>query len=455
MRQPSSVDSENALIGFLLTDRGEYPQIICSILESDDFYNRTNRKLFDAIGAMVASGAHPNRVSVEAITGLDNDELDARISKASGVLFEDAHTFTKEIKRCSNLRKILKAAEDCAAGCGKDGATVDIVMDGLERAVYHTGVAGIHQAADASGTVKDVIAAFRQRLADGGYQPLSTGILSLDRAILGLRKGKVMVVGARPGVGKTALAGTLAHAVISQGFGVLTFSLEMDAEELVERTIGGIADVNIRKIMSAKGLTPGELLRIEAASLPENLWFIDDRTYSMSAMRRRAKIIQGRLARDGKSLGLVVVDYLQLAGSSASDSVSREQSVAEVSRGLKIMSKEMGCTVLALSQLNRSCEYRDDKRPMLSDLRESGAIEQDADVVAFLYREWMYNKACPPEDTELIIAKHRGGPCGVVKIRYKEKTCQFTDQEFQTNDRESNSNGHSKETEISGYSGVA
>jgi replicative DNA helicase len=180
--------------------------------------------------------------------------------------------------------------------------------------------------------------------------------------------------------------------------------------------------------MSAKDVTSEELGRVSAAvgATTRDHWFIDDRTYNIAGIRRRARIVHQRMARKGIKLGLVILDYIQLAGENGD---GREQSVSAISRGCKLMAKELDCTVLALSQLNRQCEFRDDKRPMLSDLRESGSIEQDADWVGFVYREHLYEQSCPPEDAEFIIRKQRSGPLGTVHLRYNPKLVTFQDRE--------------------------
>lgn len=455
MSGPRVSDSEEAILGFMLLDKGEVPQILCSELDDEDFTSKTNKKIFKAIKDVCISGENPNPISVRERSQCFVADIDERLGKAKGLLEADAQTLLRDIKRCSQLRKVLAACSSGISACQQDGASLDGVMEMLERHLYQGGAAGIGEANEATKTARDVVEAFQKRLAEGGGAEISSGLLDLDRAILGLRKSKVFVVGARPGVGKTAFAGTLSLACVAQGYGVLTFSLEVDKEELLERTIGALADVNIRKLIAPKNISEEEIERIKNApnSLPSGLWFIDDRTYSVHGIRRRARIIQGRLAREGHRLGLVVVDYLQLAGSAGSDSVSRDQTIGEVSRSLKMMAKELGCTVLALSQLNRGCEYREDKRPMLSDLRESGSIEQDADIVAFLYRDWLYDKSSDPEETELIISKHRGGPLGTIKIKYKEKICQFRNW-GKAAEGEPDSSQNSKELEQQGVSSL-
>ncbi len=283
-----------------------------------------------------------------------------------------------------------------------------------------------------------MVADFLSRHASGGGPEISSGLRDLDRTIIGLRPGKMGVIAARPSMGKTALAGSIRRSVLAQGYGVIEFALEMSAEELLERELSFQAGLNLQKVLSAKGITPDELARVRGTvgdatgtgCLVSGRWFIDDRTYGIAGMRRKARIISGRMARQGIKVGLVVIDYLQLAGDNGED---RQQSIAAVSRGAKFMAKELGCTVLALSQLNRQCEFREDRRPMMSDLRESGSIEQDADYVAFVYREHLYDNSFPAEEAELIFRKQRSGPIGTLRLRYNPKMVTFSDADVAVN----------------------
>jgi replicative DNA helicase len=207
----------------------------------------------------------------------------------------------------------------------------------------------------------------------------------------------------------------------------------MSAAEIAERELSNQTGINLRNILAGVGIGESDQRKLDGlggsiAALSKR-WAIDDRTYSISGIRRRARIIHNRMAREGIKTGVVILDYIQLAGENGE---GREQSVAAISRGCKLMAKELGCTVLALSQLNRACESRDDRRPLMSDVRESGAIEQDADVVAFVYREGMYDESVPGSLAELIIRKHRSGPTGTVHLQFNEKTASFGDVQRET-----------------------
>ena len=280
---------------------------------------------------------------------------------------------------------------------------------------------------DGTDVVDGVIKDFLERQKNGGPTELSTGIAALDRAILGLRAKKVMVIAARPGMGKTALSASIRRAVVAQDMVVLDFNLEMGKEEIGERELAFQSKVNLRKVMAAKEVTPEELDRIRGTEgfLKRGMWWVYDTCFSMDDIIAKCRKAKRRAKKEGKKIGVIVIDYLQLLGDVGSE--GRQQSVSACSRMTKLLSKEMDCSVIALSQLNRNCEYRDDKRPLMADLRESGSIEQDADIVLFIYRDWVYNNTSPIEEAELIIRKNRAGPLGVVRVRFNPKTTHFDD----------------------------
>lgn len=280
---------------------------------------------------------------------------------------------------------------------------------------------------DGSDVVDGVIKDFLERHKGTGPPEISSGILALDRAIIGLRPKKTMVVAARPGMGKSSLAAGLRRSVLKQDYEVLDFNLEMGKEEMGERELAYQANVNLRKVMAAKEVTPDELARIVGTEgyQKRGNWWVYDTCFSMSEIVRKCRSAKRRAKKAGRKIGLVVIDYLQLMGDIGNE--GRNQSISACSRMTKLLSKEMDCMVLVLSQLNRGCEYRDNKRPMLADLRDSGAIEQDADIVVFIYRDWVYNPTSPSDEAELIIAKHRGGPLGTLHVRFNPRTTHFDD----------------------------
>ena len=269
---------------------------------------------------------------------------------------------------------------------------------------------------------------FRSEMADNpnDITGVPTGFYDLDRMTAGLQPGDMVVLAARPSMGKTAFAINIAeHVALNEGLPVAVFSMEMGAAQLAVRIVGSIGRIDQGHLRTGK-LSDEEWPRLtEAIEKLRNISLHIDETAGLTASELRANA--RRLARQCGKLGLIVVDYLQLMSGSGGDNENRATELGEISRGLKMLAKELGCPVIALSQLNRSVETRPDKRPMMSDLRESGAIEQDADIIMFIYRDEYYTKdACKePGVAEIIIAKQRNGPTGVVKLAFLNKLTRF------------------------------
>jgi replicative DNA helicase len=282
----------------------------------------------------------------------------------------------------------------------------------------------------------------RARERGGEIVGVSTGFRDLDKLLHGLHATDLFILAARPAMGKTAFALNLGLEVArrvrnnpgheGERNGVLIFSLEMGREQLVQRLLSSRSRVQLSAIRTGQVVPDDEiLLREAAAELSELRVFIDDMAgVSIVDVRARAK----RMAMSGP-VDLIVVDYLQLMKGTGGAKQSREQEISEISRGLKGLAKEMHCTVMALSQLNRGVEHRTDKRPMMADLRESGAIEQDADIIAFVYRDHVYNKDAPEHDAELIVVKHRAGETGTVLLHFDGRMVRFSNRDHQMDDR--------------------
>jgi replicative DNA helicase len=423
---PSVSESEQAALGAAIRD-SDSCELVLSELATEDFYTGTHQKVFNAIRSLSEEQLTPNPVSVAERAGVPKSSVEDLLAASAGVSRSVLQTVASDIRRVGALRRIYEACSNTASQVSRD-SKLEEVVELLESGLYKANRDGQSEAADGSATFMGVVEDFLRRHREGGGPELSTGLRDLDRALCGLRPGKMGVIAARPSMGKTALASTIRRSVLAQGYGVIEFNLEMSKEELMERELAFQAQMNLSKVMKAKDVTNDELDRVNRARglVVPGRWYVDDSTYSIAGMRRKARILSGRMARQGVKTGAVVVDYIQLAGENGD---GREQSIAAVSRGCKFLAKELGCTVLALSQLNRSCEYREDRRPLMSDLRESGAIEQDADWVGFVYRESLYDHSYPPEDTEFIIRKQRSGPVGTIRLRYHPKNVVFTDFE--------------------------
>lgn len=423
-RFPAMRDAERAILGCMVRN-SDFRDKALTELTTDDFYYSDTASVFSGFTSLSSAGLTCSPAAVAEHSAKPLVYIRELVEESSGTTDKQLETLIQEVLRVSTLRKTYALCKDVAGSINKD-SSVETVLQTLETGLYKQDRKGIEDAIDGSEVMRDAVAEVLAKAAGEGPKAISTGLKELDRAILGLQPGRVFVIAARPGMGKSALADTIRRAVTAQGYGAIQFSLEMSKEEIMEREIAYQSQTNLRKIISGSDMSSDSLARVGdlASSILPGRWYIDDRSFSISAIRRRARILSGRMQRQGIQLGIVVLDYIQLAGDNGEH---REQSVASISRGCKQMAKELGCTVVALSQLNRSCDNREDRRPLMSDLRESGAIEQDADIVGFVYREHCYDESVPPEEAEFIIRKHRSGPTGTVRLAYNPKLVCFSD----------------------------
>lgn len=423
-RVPQNPQAEQAVIGSMLIDPECIPDVLKDV-RAEHFYGRVNREIFETIFAMFNYGQ-----TVDPVTVMEQ-------MQARGVYHEDSTRgylleLMKATPTAANVgeyvtilrdkalqRDLGKVASDITNMVNEGLGGADEMLEAAERNIYalrrDRTIGGLKPVGEVIQTVYDNL----NRIAQEGAQlpGLSTGLVDLDNRILGLNAGELVLVASRPGMGKTSIALNIAMNVAkSSGRAVAVFSLEMSREQLAIRLLSGESLVDSQKLMRGN-LSAEDWRRIVSAAgtISATRILIDDNpTLSVADMNA-----QCRRVRD---LGLVVVDYLQLmqsAGGRKSSGENRQQIVADMSRMLKIMAKELGVPVLCLSQLSRASESRQDKRPMLSDLRESGAIEQDADVVIGLYREGYYNRECEnPNSAEAIILKNRKGQVGTVELMW-------------------------------------
>ncbi len=424
VRIPQSQQAEQAVIGSMLIDPDCIPEVLKDA-RAEHFYNKTNRDIFETVFSMFNYGR-----TIDPITVMDE-------MKARGVFQENStEQYLKEllemtptaanvslyvaiIRDKALLRDLGKVAGDITQMVNEGLGSADDMLESAERNIYalrrDRTIGGLKPIAEIVHNVYENINLIAQQ---GDYLPgLPTGLTDLDNRILGLNKGELVLIASRPGMGKTSIAMNIVmNAAKAAGKTVAVFSLEMSREQLVTRLLSSEARIDNKKLL--KGTLSGqEWSRIvtAASALSALSILIDDNpTLSVADMNAQCRRV--------KNLGLVVVDYLQLmqsAGGRQNSSDNRQQIVADMSRMLKIMAKELEVPVLCLSQLSRANEARSDKRPMLSDLRESGAIEQDADVVIGLYREGYYNKECEnPNAAEAIVLKNRKGETGMVELMF-------------------------------------
>ena len=435
---PHSTEAEQSVLGGLLLDNLAWDK--CSDLLSDgDFYRHEHRHIYAAIGGLIASSKPADVITVfEALQSLGKAEdcgglaylnaLAQSVPSASNV-----RRYAEIVRERSVLRKLISASDEIATTAfNPQGQPVSQILDEAESRIFRIGEEGSRGGAGFQAMDKLVQALIDrvQELEANGSEDVTgirTGFYDLDRMTAGLQKGDLIVLAARPSMGKTAFALNIAeHVAVQEGLPVAVFSMEMGASQLALRVVGSLGRIDQQHLRTGR-LRDDEWERLpEAASkLSESPMFIDETPgLNPAELRARAR----RLARQyGGTLGLIVIDYLQLmSGSSNSSDENRATVLGEISRGMKGLAKELQCPVIALSQLNRSVETRPDKRPMMSDLRESGAIEQDADVIMFIYRDDYYNKdSKEPGVAEIVLAKQRNGPVGTVKLTFLKPLTRF------------------------------
>ena len=430
---PHSIEAEQSVLGGLMLENGAWDQIADQVSE-EDFYRNEHRLIFNAISAL-ADGNEPFDVVTASEWLSNNGQLDAVGGMAH--LAEIAHhtpsaaniaAYAKIVRERSVLRQLIEVGTRIAdSGFNTEGETASALMDNAERLVFEIAergdrrLRGFTGIKDLLGTVVDKIDELHRQ--DSHITGVASGFSKLDEQTSGLQQGDLVIVAGRPSMGKTSFAmNVVEHAAISGAHAVAVFSMEMPAEQLTMRMLSSLGRIDQHKVRTGK-LSDEDWPRLTSALniLGETKIFIDD-TAALTPTELRARC--RRLKRE-HDLGLVVVDYLQLM-QVPSTKENRATEISEISRSLKALAKELRLPVVALSQLNRSLEQRTDKRPMMSDLRESGAIEQDADVILFIYRDEVYNEDSPDKGAaEIIIGKQRNGPIGTVKLTFLNHITKF------------------------------
>ena len=419
---PNDVESEQAVIGSMLTDK-EAVSAAIEVLKPEDFYREDNRTIFEAILNLYGRSEPIDIITLkselssmgkfEAVGGLEYiAELPDKVPTTANV-----EQYIKIVEEKSVLRNLIKTANEIITLGYDQTQEVDGIIDGAEKKIFE-----VMQKKNQKGytPIKDILVETFTELEQLYNQKqritgIPTGFSDLDFRTSGLHNSDLILVAARPAMGKSAFALNIAtNAAVRAKVPVAIFSLEMSKEQMTSRILCSEAMVDSNKVRTGK-IDDEEWSKLAAASgeLSEANIYIDD-TPGISIMEIRAKC---RKMKIEKNIGLVVIDYLQLVQGSGKRGGSREQEIAEISRSLKILAKEINVPVIALSQLSRAPEQRPDHRPMLSDLRESGSIEQDADIVMFLYRDDYYNQDSDKKNiAEVILAKHRAGSTGTVEL---------------------------------------
>ncbi|MFN6936661.1 MAG: replicative DNA helicase [Tsuneonella sp.] len=436
---PHSIEAEQSVLGGLLIDNSAWDRA-ADLVGDGDFYRLEHKLIFQAVGKLIVAGKPADVITV-------NEELSllGKAEDCGGLEYLNAlaqavpsaanlRRYAEIVRERAILRKLVSASDEIATNAlNPQGKAVSTILDDAEARILRIGEEGMRGAQSMHSMDKLLVQLMDRvnELAEHGADDVTgvrTGFYDLDRMTAGLQKGDLIVLAARPSMGKTAFAINIGENVaINEGLPVLVFSMEMGAAQLALRMVGSIGRIDQSHLRTGR-LADDEWGRLTEAvdKMSQAKLFIDESPgLSPGEVRARAR----RVARDfGGTLGLIIIDYLQLmAGDGGGSEENRATVLGEISRGIKGLAKELQCPVIALSQLNRSVEQRPDKRPMMSDLRESGAIEQDADIIMFIYRDEYYTKdQCKePGVAEIIIAKQRNGPVGTVKLGFQRMHTKF------------------------------
>ena len=432
---PQNVDAEEAILGALLIDPDAIIRV-ATFLTSEDFYREKHGWIYDT-----ALTLHDRREPIDLLTVCDELEHRQQLDEVGGPAFITALTnavptsihaehYARIVERTATRRRLIDAAGQIAALAYQEADDVDEVVDRAEQVLFGVSERRISRELV---PIRQVLSKYYDRieyltLHRGELIGIPTGFQRIDKLLGGLQRSDLVILAARPSVGKTSLALSFAHnAAKKYGQRVAFFSLEMSNEQVVQRLISSETGIDAQRLRRGE-IEQDEWGRFMKATndLAETYFYIDD-TPGASALELRTK---ARRLHAEVGIDLMVVDYLQLMrGDYRSE--NRVQEISSISRALKALARELNVPVLALSQLSRSVEIRSDKRPILSDLRESGALEQDADVVMFIYRDEMYNDNTEwPNIADIMVAKHRNGPTGTVQLYFRKELAQFLEAEI-------------------------
>jgi replicative DNA helicase len=433
---PASIEGEKGVLSGLLVDPDAFETVRFEGLKPEHFYHPNHALVFGAMVQVHDDGEPINTVTVaEALMKqhkLEQVGGPGFLAALESALPTSAHVaaYTRLVREKATLRQLIRSATQVVQSAYRQDRKVQDVVDEAEQTILairnesaKTGILSLHGLVQIA--MKRLEALYNNKMSVVG---VPSGFADLDRLTCGFQPGELVIVAARPSMGKTALTLNIAtHIALNQKTPVAFFSLEMSAEQLVHRMIGAEARVDLSNLRRGT-IQRHELGQfIAAAGLIGNAPLYIDETPSLSISEMRTKA--RRLAHQ-HGVQIIIVDYLQLMNG-PENAENKATEVGEISKGLKAIARELKVPVIALSQLNRGVESRNDKRPMMSDLRESGAIEQDADVIAFLYREEYYSRDKTPQDkvgvTEIIIAKNRNGPTGLVELRFQSNITRFMD----------------------------
>ena len=433
---PHSLEAEQSVLGGLMLDNSAWDDVFERLI-SDDFYRFEHRHIFNAMKKL----AEENR-AIDVVTLSEALELRDQLEQIGGLAYlaelarntpsaSNIKAYSDIVRERATLRKLIQAAGQIADGAfNPQGRPADELVNEAERLVFQ--ISESRPKFGGPQNMGQLLTKAVSRIDElynmkGQMTGLSTGFHDLDEMTSGLQPSDLVIVAGRPSMGKTTFAMNLVeHAVVSSDKAAVVFSMEMPAEQLMIRMVSSLGRIDQTRMRTGQ-LEDEDWPRLTSAVnlLKDRKLFVDD-TPALSPSEMRARI--RRLMREAGEVGIIMIDYLQLMQVPGM-SDNRTAEISEISRSLKGLAKEFQCPVVALSQLNRSLEQRPNKRPVMSDLRESGAIEQDADVIAFVYRDEVYNRDNPDNKglAELIIGKQRNGPIGTVHMAFIGKYTRFED----------------------------
>lgn len=428
---PQNTDAEQSLLGSILIEKDAIIRV-ADLVGADDFYVDRHGIIFSAILDLYEARQPLDLVTLtnrlREVGELDKIGGSAYIAELTTSVPTAAHVvnYANIVAHKATLRRLITAASSITNLGYDEAMPLEDLLDKAEQTVFEVSQKNLKQNFI---PIRSVLDETFERLNElhsntGKLRGIPTGFRDLDKLLAGLQNSDLFILAARPSMGKTTLVANLAHHVAArEGIPVGFFSLEVSKEQLIDQLLAIESGVDSWKLRTG-ALDDDDFPRINEAmaELSEAPIYIDDSaTTNVMEMRTKARRLQAE-----HGLGLVIIDYLQLISGGARTAEGRQQEVSEISRGLKGLARELNVPLIALSQLSRAVESREDKRPQLSDLRDSGSIEQDADVVGFIYRPWYYNKEADENITEILIKKHRNGPVGDVELYFQPELRRFT-----------------------------
>ncbi len=430
---PQNIEAEQAVLGAMLIKKEAIAEVQ-EILQPDDFYREAHRIVYEAMVQL-----QNNDEAVDLVTLTEQLRKSEQLDKIGGLAFitqlanavptaANVVYHAKIVKEKAELRSLINAATAIASAAYEDNTDVENIMDDAEKKIL---AVANRQNGGAFESMKSIVMRTFERInvlyeSKGGLTGISSGFKDLDKLTAGLQKSDLILVAARPSMGKTAFTLNIASYVGTHGGKVAFFSLEMSKEQLMQRMLCAEGGIDATKLRTGQLDTQewNKLVHV-ADTLSRAPIYIDD-TAGITVMELRSK---ARRLKAEHGLDLIIIDYLQLMqGRPSKNGDNRQQEISEISRSLKALARELDVPVIALSQLSRSVESRQIKKPMLSDLRESGSLEQDADIVMFLYREDYYDKDTENKNiTDIIVAKHRNGPVDTISLFFQKEYTKFRD----------------------------